>query len=115
LHVTLGSSTSPRLSWTRRRRRAARLAEGKKMTDVVDFLKFKARRRQGQNPTSALHSCLLHDSLVDLTAVVEALTQATSKESMNLTPMEQDQLEYLALIADDFLVRYEELGFNLVE
>lgn len=83
------------------------------MSDVVDFLRYKAGRRQ-QEP-SALSSCLLHETLVDITAVLDALEHAASGAELNLSAAEREQLDYLALTAEAILDRYEELGFNEVE
>lgn len=85
------------------------------MSDVIDFIKFKAMRRLERKPESALQNCLLHDTLVDLTAVVDCLEAVDSGDELNLSQYDKDQLDYLAMLANEFLDHYEALGFNEVK
>lgn len=83
--------------------------------NIVDFIKFKALRRAEKSPDSVLKNCLLHDTLVDLTAVVDCLESASEAKDMHLTQYDKDQLDYLAMLAEEFLEHYEGLGFNEVK
>lgn len=85
------------------------------MTEVVDFMKFRAARRREIKPVSALADCLLHDTLEDLDEVIARLQGASDAKSLQLDELDRDQLHLLAMMADEFLDLYETLGFNLVE
>lgn len=85
------------------------------MSEVVDFMAFKATRGGSQPPRSVLEDCLMHDTLEDLTALVDRLSEYDSQKDLHLTELDRDQLDLLAMLADTFLDFYEILGFNLVE
>ena len=85
------------------------------MTEVVDFMQFRAARRREIKPVSALADCLLHDTLEDLDEVIERLQGTADAKSLQLSELDRDQLAILAIMADEFLEIYETLGFNYVE
>lgn len=83
--------------------------------NVVDFLHFKAHKKHAVPDDCALNSALLHDLLVDFTAVLSVLGTAAIKTDLNLSQNDQSQLDCLALLAQEFLEKYEELGMNQVD
>lgn len=87
------------------------------MTTVVDMMAFREarQRKAAPQPRSMLDDCLMHDTLEDLSVVVERLSECNDLESLHLTEYDKEQLDILASLSDTFLDFYELLGLNLVE
>ena len=85
------------------------------MSEVVDFMAFKARRHGQSLPRSALADCLTNDTLTDLTTLVDRLSECESLSAMYLSDCDKYHLDMIAVLCDEYLDSYELLGLNLVE
>ena len=88
------------------------------MDNVVDMALFRQTRQVEVSafmPPSAFEDCLFTDTLMDLMTIVERLETAVSGDELHLTNYEKGQLEFLAVLSDQLLANWADLGFNEIE
>lgn len=85
------------------------------MSDVVDFLAFRAARRGVVGTSSALEAVALQDILRGLAELLELFSDLEDPDKLTLDDYDIEQLDLLASMSDTFLDYYELLGLNQVE